>query len=71
MPPAVAVATHEGENMKHTEHDYIEAGYKFERGQIQAQTLRAMIEAEHIDDRTEARRLIERGRQEAREVSHK
>jgi len=57
--------------MKHSEHAYIEAGFKFERGQIQAQTLRAMIEAEHIDDRTEARRLIERGRQEAREVSHK
>jgi len=53
--------------MKHTEHAYIEAGYKFERGQIAAQTLRAMLESEHRDDRAEARHLIERGRQEARE----
>ena len=56
-----------GETMKHTEHAYIEAGYKFERGQIAAQTLRAMLESEHREDRTEARHLIERGRQEARE----
>ena len=26
--------------MKHTEHQYIEAGYKFERGRIAAETLR-------------------------------
>ena len=71
MPPAVAVATHEGETMKHTENDYIQAGYKFERGQIAAQTLRAMLESEHRDDRAEARHLIERGRQEARQVSRK
>ena len=52
--------------MKHTEHDYFQAGYQYERGQIQAETLRRMIEAEHIDERAEARRLIDQGRQEAR-----
>lgn len=52
--------------MTHTENDYIQAGYKFERGQTAAETLRHMIEAEDIDDRAEARRLIEQGRQEAR-----
>ena len=57
--------------MKHTEHAYIEAGYKYERGQIQAQTLRQMIETEHYTDHQEARRLIEQGRAEARQVSHK
>jgi len=57
--------------MKHTERDYIEAGYQYERGRIVAQTLRAMIESEHRDDRAEARRLIEQGRTEARQVSRK
>lgn len=56
--------------MKHTESDYIRAGYRFERGQIPAESLRHMIEQEHPDDKTEARRLIERGRIEAR-LSHK
>ena len=57
--------------MKHTEHEYIEAGYRYERGRIVAQTLRAMIESEHRDDRAEARRLIGQGRTEARQVSRK
>ena len=57
--------------MKHTEHDYIQAGYDYERGKIAAQTLRHMLESEHIDERTEARRLIEQGRTEARQVSRK
>ena len=57
--------------MKHTEHAYIEAGYKYERGRIAAETLRHMIESEHRDDRAEARRLIEQGRTEARQVSRK
>ena len=57
--------------MKHTEHEYIQAGYQYERGRIVAQTLRAMIESEHRDDRAEARRLIEQGRTEARQVSRK
>lgn len=52
--------------MTHTEHAYIQAGYRYERGQTPAETLRRMIEAEHIEDRAEARRLIEQGRQEAR-----
>lgn len=55
--------------MKHTEAAYIQAGYRYERGHTPAETLRRMIEAEEIDDRAEARRLIERGRQEARQVA--
>lgn len=54
--------------MTHTEAAYIQAGYRYERGQTPAETLRRMIEAEQIDDRAEARRLIEQGRQEARRV---
>lgn len=58
--------------MKNTEHVYIEAGFKFERArtpgstQAAAQTIRRLIESEHIDDQADARRLIELGRQEAR-----
>jgi len=57
--------------MKQTEHAYINAGFKFESGKIQANTIRAMLDAEHPHDRPEARRLIEQGRTEARQVSHK
>lgn len=53
--------------MKHTEHEYINAGYRMERGTLSMSTVRHMLESERIDDREEARRLIERGRQEARE----
>jgi hypothetical protein len=52
--------------MKYTENDYIKAGYKYERGTTPAESLRTMLEAETIDDRSEARRLIEQGRHEAR-----
>lgn len=58
--------------MKHTEHAYTQAGYRYERastpGQVTAasQTIRAMLEAEKPHDQTEARHLIEQGRQEAR-----
>ena len=58
--------------MNHTEAEYIQAGYRYERATTPAastaaaQVLRNMIESEHIDDRAEARRLIEQGRQEAR-----
>ena len=52
--------------MKHTENEYIKAGYDFERGRIQADILRMMIESEHISDRAEARRLIDQGRAEGR-----
>lgn len=52
--------------MKHSEADYINAGYKFEAGKTPADTIRAMLDSEHPHDRTEARRLIEQGRAEAR-----
>jgi hypothetical protein len=61
--------------MKHTEHAYINAGYKYERastpnsGQAAAQVIRTMLDAEHHTDRTECRRLIEQGRAEARQLS--
>jgi len=69
MRRAVAAALFK-DHMKHPENEYIKAGYQFERGQVPAQTLRAMLESETIDDRTEGRRLIETGRAEARQ-SHK
>ena len=50
----------------YTENDYINAGFKFEKRRISAETLRHMIESEKIDERARARELIEKGRQEAR-----
>lgn len=55
--------------MNHTPAEYINAGYRFEQGKTGPDTLRRMIESEHIDDRAEARRLIEQGRREARQVA--
>ena len=52
--------------MKHTESEYIQAGYDFARGRIQADILRLMIESEQISGRAEARRLIDQGRTEAK-----
>ena len=52
--------------MKHTEREYIQAGYDYECGRIQVDILRMMIESEHISNRAEARRLIDQGRAEAR-----
>jgi hypothetical protein len=58
--------------MTHTEHAYTEAGYRYERastpGQVAAasQAIRILLEAEKPHDQTEARYLIEQGRQEAR-----
>ena len=58
--------------MKHTEHAYTQAGYRYEKastpGQVAAasQIIRTLLEAEKPHDQTEARHLIERGRQEAR-----
>ena len=58
--------------MKHSEVQYITLGFKYERakspeaGQAVANAIRTLMEAEDIDDRAEARYLIERGRQEAR-----
>jgi hypothetical protein len=54
--------------MQHTEAAYITAGFKFEQGKTPAETLRKMIESEHHTDKPEARRLIEQGRQEARQT---
>lgn len=53
--------------MRHTESAYINAGYLYEKGKKVGETLRQMLENEKIEDRTEARRLIEQGRTEARQ----
>ena len=53
--------------MKHTEAEYINAGHAYEKGRKAAETLRNMLEQEHITDKPEARRLIEQGRAEARQ----
>ena len=58
--------------MIHTEHDYHLAGYRYERAaspdaaRAQAHQIRIMLERETPDDQTQARRLIEQGRAEAR-----
>ena len=58
--------------MKYSEVQYISLGFKYERaksvesGTATAQAIRALLESEKIEDRAEARYLIERGRQEAR-----
>jgi hypothetical protein len=52
--------------MNYTPAEYINAGFSFEKGKTPAQTLRHMIESEHLDFKIEARRLIEQGRTEAR-----
>jgi len=58
--------------MKHAEAQYINLGYRYEKatsheaGQAAAQAIRTLLESETIEDRTEARYLVERGRQEAR-----
>lgn len=58
--------------MKNPEAHYINAGHRYERaktpGQVAAasQAIRVRLEAEKPHDQTEARHLIERGRQEAR-----
>lgn len=58
--------------MQHTEADYIRAGYQYERAttpdtaRARAEVIRAMLRTEHHTNQTEARRLIEQGRREAR-----
>lgn len=58
--------------MKHTENDYIQAGYRYERAPTpnaaiaEAQRMRNMLEQETIEDQTKARRLIAQGIEEAR-----
>jgi hypothetical protein len=52
--------------MIYTEHDYFEAGYKYERGHSTIVfTIRSMLDKEKPHDRTEARQLITAGRAEA------
>ena len=49
--------------------DYVTAGYNYERAKTataQAEIIRRMLESEQIDERAEARYLIEQGRKEAR-----
>jgi hypothetical protein len=59
--------------MKHSEVQYISLGFRYERaptpdaGTAVAQAIRGLIEDERIDDRAEARYLVDRGRQEARQ----
>ena len=61
--------------MKHAEVQYISLGFRYERaqspeaGQAAAQAIRTLIEGERVEDRADARYLVERGRQEAREVT--
>jgi hypothetical protein len=61
--------------MNHPEADYLNMGYKYERAKTPdkaravAQLLRAMLSSERPEDQAEARRLIERGRAEARGVA--
>lgn len=58
--------------MKHPQAEYINLGYKYEKAtsadkaRAVAETLRHMIQSEHITEQTDARYFIERGRQEAR-----
>lgn len=52
--------------MNYSPAEYINAGFYFEKGKIRAETVRHMIESEHLDFKIEARRLIEQGRTEAR-----
>jgi phosphosulfolactate phosphohydrolase-like enzyme len=55
--------------MKYSIADYVTAGYNYEKAlnsTAQAERIRKMLESENIEERSEARRLIEQGRAEAR-----
>ena len=62
-------------DMKHAQADYINAGYKYEKAsnankaRAVAETIRKMLQEEHINDQTDARYFVERGRKEARETA--
>jgi len=62
----------ENDTVIHAEAKYIQMGYKYEKAASNDQAravagiIRRMIEAESIEDRAEARYLVERGRKEAR-----
>jgi hypothetical protein len=61
--------------MKHAQADYINAGYRYEKAnsadkaRAVAEGIRKMLEQEDINDHTDARYFVERGRQEARETA--
>ena len=61
--------------MKHAQADYINAGYRYERAnnadkaRAVAEGIRKMLQEEHIDEQSDARYFVERGRQEARETA--
>ena len=61
--------------MKHAEADYIRAGFDYARATSPnmaiaiASRMRMMIESEHPDEQSEARRLIALGIDEARQTS--
>ena len=63
--------------MRHPENDYIQAGYQYERAPTPnaaiaiASRMRMMIESEHPDEQTEARRLIAQGIAEARQTNRR
>jgi hypothetical protein len=52
--------------MIHSQADYLNAGYHYEKRRKTEKTLRRMVIAEAAAERAEAWRLIERGRAEAR-----
>ena len=58
--------------MNHTENDYIQAGYRYEKAKgadqarARAEVIRLMIESERVEDRAHARYLVEQGRKDAR-----
>ena len=59
--------------MKHAEVQYISLGFKYEQaqspaaGQAAAQAIKMLLEDESVEDRADARYLVDRGRQEARQ----
>jgi len=58
--------------MNYTEFEYIQAGFMYEKAKTvesaraRLELIRHMVESETIEDRSEARYLVERGRQEAK-----
>ena len=61
--------------MTYPESIYIKSGYLYENAKTPdsaksiARTIRLMLDAEHPDDRQYCRKLVERGRQEARQTA--
>jgi hypothetical protein len=61
--------------MKHAQADYINAGYRYEKAnnadkaRAVAEGIRRMLQDEHIDEQSDARYFVERGRKEARETA--